>query len=287
MSQLTDDDASACDVRSALSLFSPEPGPVELLEPVVKIPEEIAPADPPLELAVLRERAEAAERSLRELKRELAAINRQMATFVSPAKNNQQAMAARRRTMAAGVALVLVIAGMGGWRRLNAPATKIIAAPAVVEAVEPAPVPETPPPFTTVAVASPLPPVPPRDTPPREVPPRVVPPREVPPRVVPARVVPARDIPARSQERLEAPPRTQYVGTLAVDAVPAGGEVFINRKSVGKTPARITGLRAGSHLVWIEREGYRLFTRVVAVPADKVTRVSVALEPENPAPVRP
>jgi hypothetical protein len=53
------------------------------------------------------------------------------------------------------------------------------------------------------------------------------------------------------------------------------------------TPARITGLRAGSHLVWIERDGYRLFTRVVTVPADKVTRLSVALEPLTPGSTRP
>ena len=78
-----------------------------------------------------------------------------------------------------------------------------------------------------------------------------------------------------------------YVGTLSVDAVPGGGEVFINRKSVGKTPVRVTGLRAGSHLVWIEREGYRLWTRVVSVPADNVTRVSVALEADNTVAVRP
>ena len=56
---------------------------------------------------------------------------------------------------------------------------------------------------------------------------------------------------------------------------------------MGKTPVRVSGLRAGSHLVWIEREGYRLWTRVVAVPADNVTRVSVALEADNTVAVRP
>jgi hypothetical protein len=149
---------------------------------------------------------------------------------------------------------MLVVAAMVGWRGNNSPAPEVVAAQPVVEAAEPAPAPEKASPFTPVAATSP---------------------------------VPVREGSTRSRQPVEVPLRTWYVGTLSVDAVPAGGEVFINRKSVGKTPARITGLRAGSHLVWIERDGYRLFTRVVSVPADKVTRVSVALEPENQVAARP
>ncbi len=73
------------------------------------------------------------------------------------------------------------------------------------------------------------------------------------------------------------PKRVQYVGTLSIDATP-GGEVFINRKRAGRTPLRVPNLRAGSHLVWVERDGYRRWTRVVNVPADRVSRVSAELE---------
>ena len=69
-----------------------------------------------------------------------------------------------------------------------------------------------------------------------------------------------------------------YVGTLSIDAAPRG-QVFIDREPAGQTPLRIQNLRAGSHLVWIEREGYRRFTRVVQVPADRVSRVWADLEP--------
>lgn len=69
-----------------------------------------------------------------------------------------------------------------------------------------------------------------------------------------------------------------YVGTLTVDAEPAG-EVFLNRTRVGRTPLRLENLRAGSHLIWIERDGYRRFTRVVPVAADRVSRVSASLDP--------
>ena len=69
-----------------------------------------------------------------------------------------------------------------------------------------------------------------------------------------------------------------YVGTLSIDAAP-GGQVSINGKPAGRTPLRVANLKAGSHLVWIEREGYRRFTRVVPVPADRVSRVWADLEP--------
>lgn len=71
---------------------------------------------------------------------------------------------------------------------------------------------------------------------------------------------------------------TVFVGTLSIDASP-GGRVFINRSSVGETPVRAEKLRAGSHLVWIERDGYRKWTRVVTVSANSVSRVFADLEP--------
>ena len=76
----------------------------------------------------------------------------------------------------------------------------------------------------------------------------------------------------------EAPQAPRYVGTLSIDADP-GGDVFLDRQSAGRTPLRLTNLRAGSHLIWIERDGFRRFTRVVQVPADRVTRLFADLEP--------
>jgi hypothetical protein len=85
--------------------------------------------------------------------------------------------------------------------------------------------------------------------------------------------------PAIAEERPRpAPTPVGYVGTLSIDAAPAG-QVFIDRQPAGQTPLRVENLKAGSHLVWIEREGYRRFTRVVLVPADRVSRVSAELEP--------
>jgi PEGA domain len=72
--------------------------------------------------------------------------------------------------------------------------------------------------------------------------------------------------------------RVNYLGTLSVDSEP-GGEVFLNRESAGHTPVRLANLKAGSHLIWVERDGYRRWTRVVQVPADRVTRLFADLEP--------
>jgi hypothetical protein len=76
----------------------------------------------------------------------------------------------------------------------------------------------------------------------------------------------------------KAPQSPLYVGTLSIDADP-GGDVFVDRTNAGHTPLRLTNLRAGSHLIWVERDGYHRWTRVVPVPADRITRLSAELEP--------
>ena len=71
---------------------------------------------------------------------------------------------------------------------------------------------------------------------------------------------------------------TQYVGALDVDSEPAGGVVFVDGRQVGETPLQLTELRAGSHVVRIERPGHERWTTAVLVAADKQTRVSAKLQ---------
>jgi hypothetical protein len=80
------------------------------------------------------------------------------------------------------------------------------------------------------------------------------------------------------QPRVLPPPPMAYVGTLSIDSDPPA-DVFIDRKPAGRTPMRAANLKAGAHLVWIERDGYRRFTRVVEVPANRISRVVADLEP--------
>lgn len=235
-----------------LLLFATEIGTVVLPVPATEIPKKIERPAPSAELVALRTRADAAERALRESRREVAALKRQMATLVTAARDKPRAHVGRWSIVAAASLAVLIVAATAFWPTMPLPQS-VVPDPERVADLEPAPVPEVATPFVPAAVPTPL---------------------------------PAKQVSARVPQRPEPRPTTTYYGTLSIDAVP-GGEVFLNRKSVGKTPLRLSDLRAGSHLVWIQREGHRRFTRVVLVPAGKVSRVSVALEPDNSLAGRP
>jgi hypothetical protein len=71
----------------------------------------------------------------------------------------------------------------------------------------------------------------------------------------------------------------RFVGDLGVQSVPSGAALFINQQRVGETPFQLKGLRAGSHVIRIEQEGYQRWTAAVLVSADKETRVSAELQP--------
>jgi len=89
---------------------------------------------------------------------------------------------------------------------------------------------------------------------------------------VPVDIAPVVQTPSRERP-------TYYRGTLTVRADHPDARVFVNREPVGVAPVRVRNLRAGAHLVWVESAGYRRWTRVVTVPAERVTRVEADLEP--------
>jgi chromosome segregation ATPase len=74
----------------------------------------------------------------------------------------------------------------------------------------------------------------------------------------------------------------QFTGALIIDSDPAAASVFVDRQQVGETPVRLTTLRAGSHVVRIERDGYEHWTSAVLVVADKQTRVDAMLTASAP-----
>ena len=71
-----------------------------------------------------------------------------------------------------------------------------------------------------------------------------------------------------------------FTGALQVRSIP-GSAVFLDRKYVGETPVQLTAVRAGSHVVWIQRDGYQRWTASVLVSADKQTQVLATLQPER------
>jgi hypothetical protein len=76
-------------------------------------------------------------------------------------------------------------------------------------------------------------------------------------------------------------PAPEFVGALEVQSDPVGSAVFVDRRYIGETPVQLTELRAGSHIVWIQRDGYQRWTASVLVPAEKRTRVTATLQPDR------
>jgi len=94
-----------------------------------------------------------------------------------------------------------------------------------------------------------------------------------------------RDASARQavSAEFETPPTpraTEFVGTLSIRSTPDKAEVHIDRERVGETPLVLRRVRAGSHAIWIEHEGYQRWTAGVNVLADERTQVTVTLQAE-------
>jgi hypothetical protein len=73
-------------------------------------------------------------------------------------------------------------------------------------------------------------------------------------------------------------PAAEYFGTLEVESTPAGAAVFVDQRPMGETPLQLLRVRAGSHAVRVERDGYQRWTTAVNVPASQVTRVTAKLD---------
>jgi len=107
------------------------------------------------------------------------------------------------------------------------------------------------------------------------------------PAAIPSAAVPMTGSIKTTRPALQAQPQTVrartagFIGTLAVESVPPGAAVFVDRQRVGATPIQIPRLRAGSHVIWIEREGYQRWTASVLVPAERLTRVTAKLALES------
>jgi len=63
--------------------------------------------------------------------------------------------------------------------------------------------------------------------------------------------------------------------------------VMFNGPDVGRTPVQVRRLRAGSHVIRIEHEGYERWTNTALVPADQQTLVRATLQPSCCPQLRP
>jgi serine/threonine protein kinase len=100
----------------------------------------------------------------------------------------------------------------------------------------------------------------------------------------PNRAVQTLSVPMRRAERSESaggsvPARPDtFVGTMLVESRPVGARVFLDGREVGRTPMVLSDVRAGSHVVRLELDGYRTWTASARVVAGERLRVAASLE---------
>ena len=75
-----------------------------------------------------------------------------------------------------------------------------------------------------------------------------------------------------------APTDEAGTGTLFVDSRPRGVRVLLDDRFVGTTPLVISGVRAGSHSVRLEQDGFAPSSSTVRVVGGRRTRVAASLE---------
>jgi serine/threonine protein kinase len=75
--------------------------------------------------------------------------------------------------------------------------------------------------------------------------------------------------------------RTSFYGSLSVDSLPAGASVFLDGGLIGTTPMVASRVAAGSHVVRVDRTGFRSWTSPIQVVSGQRLRVTASLERES------
>lgn len=257
-----------------LSAFDPEePAGTPVDRPVISAAVTAAPvevsSDQPSVVDDLRAKLDLAELEIKRSTVEVATLRMQLETIVSKVRDIEKRLGpgaernswrplpatagSSRRFVSAAVLALLVLANAIAWRPVLAPVAIDPVEPLVTAASQVAPEPAAP--AATGSSGETL------------------------SAEEPQAAAPSLEIREPQVVRAASRESQQFRGTLLVQTEPAGAAVFVNRTAVGQTPLRVPALRAGSHLVWLERDGYKRWTSVVTVPADQVTRVSAQLQP--------
>jgi len=82
----------------------------------------------------------------------------------------------------------------------------------------------------------------------------------------------AEPVPASSRSE------STFTGTITVDSRPRGARVLLDGRFIGTTPLTLSGVRAGSHTVRLEREGFTRWSSTVRVVGGQRARIAASLE---------
>ena len=80
--------------------------------------------------------------------------------------------------------------------------------------------------------------------------------------------------------RIPSPPAKAtpaVAGTLIVESLPSGAQVFLDGKLLGVTPLSLASVPGGDHAIYLDRGGYRRWSSTVHIAASE-NRVTASLE---------
>jgi PEGA domain-containing protein len=74
-------------------------------------------------------------------------------------------------------------------------------------------------------------------------------------------------------------PGAPFVGAITLESEPAGAQVFVDGRPIGLTPLLNWEVRAGSHVVRVESQGYGRWSSAVRVVTGNTLSVVATLQP--------
>jgi hypothetical protein len=76
-----------------------------------------------------------------------------------------------------------------------------------------------------------------------------------------------------------APAKDAFVGAITIDSSPVGAQVFLDGRPLGQTPVTASDMRAGSHVLRLDLDGYERWSAAVQVVTYKTVNVTAQLQP--------
>jgi len=84
--------------------------------------------------------------------------------------------------------------------------------------------------------------------------------------------------PSAQSPLVQAAQVAQGVGAIEIETRPSGARIRLDGAAAGVSPAVLDNVKAGSHTVRLELEGFRVWTTTVSIKAGTRTRIAASLE---------
>jgi hypothetical protein len=93
-----------------------------------------------------------------------------------------------------------------------------------------------------------------------------------------AKPVPGAVMPSAQSPLVQAAQAAQGVGAIEIETRPTGARIRLDGAAAGVSPAVLDNVKAGSHAVRLELDGFRVWTTTVSIKPGTRTRIAASLE---------